>query len=164
MIENYINTLSEKVKDLNLIERFGEVCQKATESKDGHSFVYGIQIDPAKVDDFGTTYTPDDRNKSVGFVYLDSYTSEPMQGVKNGVQVTIITKIQIYCTPSKLGRFNNWYGLGLELVNKLNQEGYKFTSEGKPTLEKFESIVLTEKKTLVMDCNYSFTSETQIGC
>lgn len=164
MIEAYIEAVSEVVRELDIIERWGKVCQKETDNKDGFSFVYGIQNDPEKQDCHGTTYTPDDRFESVGFIYLDNFKTEMFSGTKNASQVTFETVIQIYVSSLKIGKFNNWYNLGLELTNKLNLQGHKFTAEGKQILGRFESITLREKKTMVISCDYSFTPETAIGC
>lgn len=158
MIRTYIQQLTADIAALALIERFGGYCDMDVKE--------GIEVGIKKsgdIDCYGSTYTPDDRFTSVGFVYIKEWESEKFDRTSNVLKLTVVVKF--YGNPAKVGDPVPYHSQALDLMTQLNQlRRYNFSGRGNRVTEKFEEATLTEVKTLYVPCDYTFTPGADLNC
>lgn len=159
MIKDFITQIVSDITDIDLIQRFGGYCD--LELIDG--IETGIKKD-GEIDCHGTTYTPDERFASVGFLYIDSWETKKSEHDRKSNELDLVIGVKLYFTPAKLGERVNYYEAGLEFITELNKKGYKFSGRASRTNQKFEMVTLLYTKKMYVPCDYTFTPATALSC
>lgn len=141
MIKKVIETISTKIIDGGLVDRWGGYCLLST-GKDGIPYGVGLIGDC-----FGNTYTFDERIKSVAILELVNFST---QNINSRLSWLVIEMRIHHFVSRKMIDDNKYYGHHLLMYNKLKTDVLK--------LFNLENIFVNMAKVRNNNCEYSTIS------